>query len=140
MNVTNHYEEEGAFLANGTLGVVRRVCDRHSLDVEFSRNRTWRFTTRPREGGGDLDLREHLRPAYALTVHKFQGSEARRVVGICEGWFPSRNWLYTCMTRGRARCDLLDVEGRAVRACVLTPGTARITRLKERLAPSSPCV
>lgn len=144
MNVTNHYEEGGAFLANGTLGVVQRVRDRWSVLVRFAGvaadHAGWVFSLRP--GNGHLDVREHLRPAYALTVHKFQGSETERAVCIVEGWRPSRNWLYTAMTRGKRQVDLLDTEGgSAVRACVRTPALRRITRLAERIrwcAPRAP--
>lgn len=57
----------------------------------------------------DLDL------AYALTVHKLQGSEAKLVVVVILpiwGDFISRNLIYTAITRGKQGCYLIgDVVG-----------------------------
>lgn len=60
---------------------------------------------------GYLDL------AYALTVHKMQGSQSKVVIGVLykvgrSGDFISRNMIYTLITRAQKRCYLLgDISG-----------------------------
>lgn len=57
-----------------------------------------------------------LEHAYAVTAHKFQGSQARRVVVLAHGSYApqmlSREWLYTAVTRAREAVILLhDSKG-----------------------------
>lgn len=54
-------------------------------------------------------LREHVAPAYALTIHKAQGSQFRRVVVITlyrdeANGLLDRAMLYTAITRAREAC------------------------------------
>jgi ATP-dependent exoDNAse (exonuclease V) alpha subunit len=46
--------------------------------------------------------------AYAITVHKSQGSEWDRVI-LCDSWPGQRyrNWLYTGLTRAAKHCDFI---------------------------------
>lgn len=46
--------------------------------------------------------------AYAITVHKSQGSEWDHVI-LCDSWPGQRyrNWLYTGITRAAKRCDFI---------------------------------
>ena len=56
------------------------------------------------EEGGRVRGFEVLTPAYAVTVHKFQGSEAAKVVVAFFTWkldFATRNLLYTAITRAK---------------------------------------
>ncbi len=54
------------------------------------------------------DVRSHLQLAYALTVHKSQGSQARRVLVACfqrDNWgLLDRSLLYTAVTRTKEAC------------------------------------
>jgi ATP-dependent exoDNAse (exonuclease V), alpha subunit - helicase superfamily I member len=53
---------------------------------------------------------ESIRLAYAITVHKAQGSQADTVVIVCHHAVKrqlSREWLYTAVTRARKRVILL---------------------------------
>jgi exodeoxyribonuclease V alpha subunit len=54
------------------------------------------------------DIKKHLHLAYALTVHKSQGSQYRNVLMACfnrDGWgLLDRSLLYTGVTRTRAAC------------------------------------
>lgn len=54
------------------------------------------------------DVRRHLQLAYALTVHKSQGSQYRRVLMACfnrDGWgLLDRALLYTAVTRTKEAC------------------------------------
>lgn len=54
-------------------------------------------------------LKEHVAPAYALTIHKAQGSQFRRVVVLClhrdeANGLLDRAMLYTAITRAREAC------------------------------------
>jgi exodeoxyribonuclease V alpha subunit len=86
---------------------------------------------------GELD---QVSPAYAVTVHKSQGSEYPAVViPVTTGHYPmlQRNLLYTGITRGRR---LVVVVGQrkaiAIAARTETAGR-RWTRLRELLAPAA---
>jgi exodeoxyribonuclease V alpha subunit len=54
------------------------------------------------------DIRMHLNLAYALTVHKSQGSQYRHVLMACfnrDGWgLLDRSLLYTAVTRAKVAC------------------------------------
>ena len=92
------------YVANGEIGVVTGT-DRDGafLDVAFSTQRdvTYRYW-------GD-DAGEQLRLAYAVTVHKAQGSDFDVVIVILPAEAPtlSRELLYTALTRFRKRMVLL---------------------------------
>lgn len=52
-----------------------------------------------------------LTHAYAVTAHKFQGSQARNVLVICHGSMPfgmNREWLYTACSRAQKKVFLLN--------------------------------
>lgn len=61
------------------------------------------------------DVRKHLQLAYALTVHKSQGSEYRRVLVACfhrdSFGLMDRNMLYTAVTRTRGACCVVGELG-----------------------------
>jgi ATP-dependent exoDNAse (exonuclease V) alpha subunit len=97
------------YLANGEVGIAAHE---HSpwLNVAFA-GRPWLrfgFSERefPQRGGAPLEL------AYALTVHKAQGSEFGTVFVVLprESRLLSRELLYTALTRSRERLVLL-IEG-----------------------------
>jgi exodeoxyribonuclease V alpha subunit len=75
-----------------------------------------------------------VRLAYAITTHRFQGSEAPAVVVVMLSKhyvMLSRPWLYTSLTRGKQRVVLI-AEERAVRVAVTS------TRKDERLTMLAP--
>ena len=52
-----------------------------------------------------------MEPAFAITVHKSQGSQAKQVIVVInelEGLDPKL--LYTALTRAQTRADLLYLE------------------------------
>lgn len=58
-------------------------------------------------------LKEHVAPAYALTIHKAQGSQFRRVVVLClhrdeSNGLLDRAMLYTAITRAREACVVVS--------------------------------
>ena len=106
--------KQDLYLANGEVGIVAHESDPW-LNIAFA-NRPWlRFGFHGREfpanGGGPLQL------AYALTVHKAQGSEFGTVFVVLpkEGRLLSRELLYTALTRASRRLVLL-VEGTSAAA------------------------
>ena len=117
----------GAGVFNGDVGIVRRVDTQlELLTVVFD----------DREADYDFTQLNELELAYAMTVHKSQGSEYRAVVlsaWNASTYLLSRSILYTAITRAR---ELLIIAGRAetVSAMVQNAKTGRrYTGLKLRL-------
>jgi hypothetical protein len=103
-----HKNEDDNYIANGELGlVVNGYTSNKYLKVEFSSqpNRTYSFTKSNFKEDGDSDLEL----AYALTVHKAQGSEFDLVIVIlCEPCnLLSREMLYTALTRQTEKLIIL---------------------------------
>lgn len=101
------------YLANGEIGVVARDQNKF-LNVAFSGrpHKTFGYQNRDFPGGsGPLEL------AYALTIHKAQGSEFKKVFVVlpkaCH--LMSRELLYTALTRSKKQLILL-IEGEDVSA------------------------
>jgi exodeoxyribonuclease V alpha subunit len=105
MQIRNDYEKE-AF--NGDVGRVTELdLEGARLAVDFE-GRTVRYV------GKELDS---LRLAYAISIHKSQGSEYPAVVvPLQTSHFPmlSRNLLYTAVTRAKRLCVLI-ADPRALR-------------------------
>jgi len=78
-----------------------------------------------------------LRLAYALTVHKCQGSEMPIVVIPIHKSFGSlimtRNWLYTAISRATKVCVLVGQEGEVAKTIKRMNPVKRNTSLKEML-------
>jgi exodeoxyribonuclease V alpha subunit len=126
----NDYDRE---IYNGDIGRVLRI-DRTEGDliVEFDgREVVYAF--------GELDV---LSPAYALTIHKSQGSEFPAVVipiGTQHFVMLQRNLIYTAITRGRKLVILVGQE-KALRMAIRSGGQDRQRRsgLVERILSPSP--
>lgn len=91
----------------------------------------------PRRGDVRVDLarRRYLDLAYAMTVHKAQGSESPGVVIVLhngQGRLLTRNLLYTAVTRASRRCLLIAERGAIERA--LRQTQVRQTLLAELVA------
>jgi exodeoxyribonuclease V alpha subunit len=121
----NDYDRE---VFNGDLGVVLRIDpEEGALVAGFDgREVTWPFD--------ELDA---LAPAYAITIHKAQGSEYPAVVipvALQHYTMLARNLLYTGVTRGK-RLVVLVAQSRAVgiavRGGAMRP---RFTKLREWLS------
>jgi len=86
---------EGQGVFNGDFGIVRRIDDKAGLEVLFDDSR---LVVYDYAGLSELEL------AYAVTVHKSQGSEYRAVIIPLMGGPPmlmTRNLLYTAITRAK---------------------------------------
>ena len=117
----------GSGMFNGDIGIVREV-DPHM--------ETMRVVFDDREVTYDFEQLNELEPAYAMTVHKSQGSEYRAVVLAAWSGSPyllSRSVLYTAITRAR---ELLIIVGREDVVAAMTENAKRnrrYTGLKLRL-------
>ena len=102
-------EQVKEYLANGEIGVANTSKLKDTLNVAFAKRPDVRFGYSKRQfssGSGPLQL------AYALTVHKAQGSEFDIVFVVLpkQSRLMTRELLYTALTRSRARLVLL-IEG-----------------------------
>ena len=125
MQLDNDYERE---VFNGDVGLIRAVDpDQGEVMVTFDGREVV-------YGFGELDA---LAPAYAVTIHKSQGSEYPAVViPVLTQHYTMlrRNLLYTGVTRGK-RLVVLVGQRRALAIAVRDQaGTRRWTRLRELLA------
>ncbi len=117
----------GAGIFNGDIGTIQSInTATESLTVVFD----------DREAEYDFTQLNELEPAYAMTVHKSQGSEYRCVILTCWNGSPyllSRSILYTAITRAR---ELLILVGREETVAVMTENAKKNRRysgLKLRL-------
>jgi len=88
--------EEGSGIFNGDIGIIRRILEsEETVEVEFEEGRLVNFEF------GQMD---EMELAYAITIHKSQGSEYPAVVlPILTGprMLLNRNLLYTAVTRAK---------------------------------------
>ncbi len=117
----------GTGIFNGDVGIIRAIDpQQETLTVVFD----------DREAEYDFTQLGELEPAYAMTVHKSQGSEYRAVVLAAWTGSPyllSRSVLYTAVTRAR---ELLVIVGREEIIGAMTENAKknrRYTGLKLRL-------
>ena len=126
------------YIANGEMGTVVAV-SRKWTEAEFAgpprRVRIPRDDTSSFEPGCSFDL------GYAVTVHKAQGSEWRRVIAAMpsrsESKIVSREWLYTSLSRAQEACTLVGQQ-EVLKALVERPYIdRRQTHLVELLEPKA---
>ncbi len=117
----------GTGIFNGDIGTVSRIdSNAEIMQVVFD----------DREADYDFTQLSELEPAYAITVHKSQGSEYRAVILVAWNGSPyllSRSILYTAITRAR---ELLIIVGREETVAAMTQNAKknrRYTGLKLRL-------
>lgn len=123
MQLRNNYEKN---VFNGDIGFVVNVGD-DSLEVDFD-GRVLKVT---REELDDLML------AYAITVHKAQGSEYPAVVIVLDtshGRMLRRNLIYTAVTRAKGHVWVLSAPGALDRAVRNLRETRRYTLLANMIA------
>lgn len=136
MQVRNNYDiiwkkndgtSIGTGIFNGDIGTIAQIDPgAETLSVAFD----------DRVAQYDFSQLNELEPAYAMTVHKSQGSEYRAVILTAWNGSPyllSRSILYTAITRAR---ELLIIVGREETVAVMTENARknrRYTGLKLRL-------
>lgn len=117
----------GTGIFNGDVGIIQAIDPAaETLTIQFD----------DREADYDFTMLGELEPAYAMTVHKSQGSEYRAVI-LClwngSPYLLSRSILYTAITRAR---ELLILVGREETVAVMTQNAKKNRRysgLKLRL-------
>ena len=125
-NQEDFTEGEGVF--NGDVGFINRI-DREFNEVTVVFDECKYVTY-------DFSQLDELELAYAITVHKSQGSEFPVVI-MPMSWFPpvlaTRNLLYTGVTRGKQAVVLVGSEDK-LRGMIDNNRTkARYSGLKARL-------
>jgi exodeoxyribonuclease V alpha subunit len=124
VQTVNNYEKE---VFNGDVGTVVGIdAGASTVAVQF-------FDVSARYGYDELD---ELELAYALTVHKAQGSEYPAVVLIChtsQYVMLQRNLLYTGLTRAQRKCVLVGNRPAVWTAVRNNRIAKRYTRLRELL-------
>lgn len=120
--------DQGKGIFNGDTGIVREI-NRFArmMSVEFDENRRVEY---------DFGNLEELELAYAITVHKSQGSEYPAVIfPILQGprMLLNRNLLYTAVTRAK-NCVVILGDPATVRQMIDNESTyGRYTSLSERI-------
>jgi len=124
IQIRNNYDLE---VFNGDIGVVARLdLEARELDVNFD-GRTVNYES------GDLD---ELDLAYAISVHKAQGSEFPAVIFVC---LPQhlillqRNLIYTAVTRGKKLVVVVGSRDAAEKGIATQGRDRRNSRLAVRL-------
>ena len=136
MQIRNNYDimwkrtdgsEVGTGIFNGDVGTITAIdTGTETMTIQFD----------DREADYDFTQLNELEPAYAMTVHKSQGSEYRCVILTAWNGSPyllSRSILYTAITRAR---ELLIIVGREETVGVMVENAKknrRYTGLKLRL-------
>ena len=134
MQIRNNYDltwdedgKERFGIYNGDIGVIGKIYDRQSyMMVSFDGH----------EVKYGFDLLEDLELAYAITVHKSQGSEYPFVVMPVTDFPPmlmTRNLLYTAVTRAKTMAVLIGREDALSRMVENDRETVRYTGLCDML-------
>jgi exodeoxyribonuclease V alpha subunit len=120
--------EKGTGIFNGDMGIVREINDfAEQMTVEFDEGRMVEYPYK---------LLDELELAYAITIHKSQGSEYPAVViPLLSGpaMLMNRNLLYTAVTRARKCVTLVGDEQTFAEMVQNTSQQKRYSGLCERL-------
>ena len=97
--------DEGQGIFNGDMGIVREINEYdETLEVEYDEHRMVKYP---------FDLVEELDLAYAITIHKSQGSEYPAVIlPLLPGprQLYNRSLLYTAVTRAKKCITIVGSE------------------------------
>jgi exodeoxyribonuclease V alpha subunit len=125
IQLRNNYDKN---LFNGDIGVVKSVdVAKAALTADFDGN----VQTFERGEFGDLAL------AYAISIHKSQGSEYPVVViPLLKAHFMmlQRNLIYTAITRGKKKVFLVGEPAAYAMAVRNSESKLRVTDLREKIA------
>ena len=129
MQIRNNYEKD---VYNGDIGQIEYITGK-TVKVWYPERPDGEYVT---YGEGETD---ELQLAYALSVHKSQGSEyARVVLALVPGHYImlQRNLLYTAVTRAREKVELVGTKTALQTAVANDRTRRRYSLLKERLQES----
>ncbi|MFM0036259.1 ATP-dependent DNA helicase [Paraburkholderia strydomiana] len=132
-------------LQNGALGTLVEIAAEPQAVCEGDSNLTGHAIAWIQWDDGQLRpvfgwQLDDLALAYALTVHKAQGSQWERVIFVVTGGrLLDRTLIYTAITRAQKQVILVGDEDAAMRATVAEPRVSRrITSLRKLTADMSP--
>ncbi|MET7637782.1 ATP-dependent RecD-like DNA helicase [Streptomyces sp. NPDC005438] len=131
--IRNNYEKGANGVFNGTVGVVTSL---HSEDQRLTV-----LTDEDEEVSYDFDELDELAHAYAVTIHRSQGSEYPAVVvPVTTGaWMMlQRNLLYTAVTRAKKLVVLVGSRRALGQAVRTVSAGRRCTALDHRLRTAAP--
>lgn len=136
MQIKNNYDiqwtrpatgEMGEGIFNGDIGVIEELDNTYQyLRLRFDE----RVVNYP------FDMLNELEPAYAMTVHKAQGSEFDAVVLAVHGAAPqllSRSVLYTAVTRAKSLLVMIGLRQTVEKMVANNKVNRRYTALRARL-------
>ncbi len=120
--------DKGLGIFNGDMGIIREINTyEESITVEFDEHRKVKYP---------YSLLEELELAYAITIHKAQGSEYPAVViPLLQGprQLYNRNLLYTAVTRAKKCVTLVGSDAVFQEMIQNTQEQERNTSLSERI-------
>ena len=120
--------DKGTGVFNGDTGIIREINDfAETMTVEFDEGRMVEYS---------LKLLDELELAYAITIHKSQGSEYPAVViPLLNGpsMLMNRNLLYTAVTRARKCVTLVGNDTTFNQMIQNTSQQKRYSGLRDRL-------
>ncbi|MDQ1262089.1 MAG: hypothetical protein QG575_1270, partial [Euryarchaeota archaeon] len=149
INLNNHrrdggwvYPQEGAlgYLANGEIGVVvglwktkKMIKAPKIVKVEFSSQVGYTYDFNSKEFSEEGDAALEL--AYALTVHKAQGSQFGLVILVIPEGHPilSRELIYTALTRHQNRVVVMHQGPRSLLRDFCSPQRSETARRRTKL-------
>ena len=119
--------DKGTGVFNGDMGVIKINEYTETIEVEFDESRKVKY---------GFDMTEELELAYAITVHKSQGSEYPAVIiPLLPGpkLLYNRNLLYTAVTRAKKCLTIVGSEAVFQEMIQNKNEQARYTSLAERI-------
>jgi exodeoxyribonuclease V alpha subunit len=135
-------KDKSIYVANGDLAEVTAIGDNQYKFHVFAPDR-WITVPRGKSKDADDDGEGDGTPAtgctfdlaYAVTVHKMQGSEAPVVIVLIDEangarWVCDRSWWYTAISRAKEECYLIGQLGTVYRDCQKDNINRRKTFLK----------
>lgn len=134
-------EDDGneVYVANGELAKVIEIEDKSMIAELWNPSRTVRIPRgKPKDDGESSGAGCAWDLAYALSVHKSQGSEWP-VVFVMLDEYPGarmvcdRSWIYTAISRAKSKCLLIGKKAAADAMCRREKIGKRKTFLRERI-------
>jgi len=124
MNIKNNYKTRNIYgietpVFNGWVGILTEVDDIiNSATVHFPIvNESVVFSLQ--------ELKNHIVPGYVSTIHKFQGSSSKVIIGVLDYSTPpmmrTKELVYTLITRAEKECVLIG-QNKAINDAIRTSG------------------
>lgn len=122
----SNLKKQEVMIVNGDMGKIRDF-NKKNIIVEFYE--PFREVILPRNDN-------NLLLAYAVTCHRFQGSESPVViipVNIAFSYFTTRQWLYTAISRAKDICITVGHASSIDRMIRNVRGSQRVTGLRKKI-------